>query len=238
MNALLVAIHDVTPAFADEARTLWQLCADRGAAPALFVVPQWHGAHPIEQDHDFLAWLRGRVDDGAELFVHGERHDEVGLRRSFADELRALGRTAQEGEFLTLDEDEARARIERGIARLRALGLTPVGFVAPAWLASPGTSRAAARAGLKFGEDHRSIILHERNARIAAPVVRWSARTAFRARASALVADARWLAQHDTPVARIALHPADLHDRTTARSVRRTLDRWLATRRPFRYAEL
>ena len=238
MNTLLVAIHDVTPAFADETRTLWRLCEDRGAAPALFVVPQWHGGHPIEADHDFLTWLRSRADDGAEIFVHGERHDEVGLARSLADEWRAWGRTAREGEFLTLDEDAARARIERGVARLRALALPPVGFVAPAWLASTGASRAAARVGLKFGEDERSVILHERTARVAAPVVRWSARSRFRACTSALVADARWIAHRGAPVVRIALHPADLHDRTTARSVRRSLDRWLADRRPVRYADL
>lgn len=238
MNALLVAIHDVTPAFADEVRMLWRLCADRGAAPALFVVPQWHGGHPIEADHELVSWLRARRDDGGELFVHGERHDEVGSPRSLADEWRALGRTQREAEFLTLDEHEARARIERGVGRLRSLGLAPVGFVAPAWLASTGTARAAASVGLEFGEDQRSIFLHERGVRVAAPVVRWSARTWFRAHASSLVADARWLVQRGAPTIRIALHPADLHDRTTARSVRRSLDRWLADRRQIRYADL
>ena len=101
--SLLVSIHDVTPALAGGVERLWARCAARNGRPALLVVPDWHGEWPLERYPEFVAWLRARAAEGAEIVLHGERHDEVGLPRGLADELRAWGRTAGEGEFLTLD---------------------------------------------------------------------------------------------------------------------------------------
>lgn len=236
--SLLVSIHDVTPALSDGVHRLWGLCADRGIRPALLVVPDWHGQWPLEAHPSFVGWLRARAADGAEIVLHGERHDEVGSARGLADELRAWGRTAREGEFLTLDEAEAGARIRRGLARLRSLGLNPVGFVPPAWLARPAGHRAAAGSGLGFSEDDRVIYLYPAGRRLRAPVVRWSGRGAARAWGSVAVARARWLLQGRTPVARIALHPQDLAHPVTAASLGPTLDRWLARHSPIPYTAL
>jgi len=236
--SLLVSIHDVTPALADGVARLWALCAVRGVRPALLVVPDWHGAWPLEAHADFVAWLRARVADGAEIVLHGERHDEVGLPRGLGDALRAWGRTAHEGEFLTLHGPAAGERIARGRARLRAVGLEPVGFVPPAWLARDEGHRAAGASGLGFSEDDSSIYLFPSGRRLAAPVVRWSGRSAARAWGSVAVARARWAVQGRTPLARIALHPQDLRHRVTAASLGPTLDCWLARHRPITYGSL
>lgn len=238
MGRLLVSIHDVTPRFADEVRTLWALCADRGVVPALLVVPQWHGGFPLEEAPSWVDWLRERVSHGAELFLHGERHDEAGLRRGWVDEARALGRTAREGEFLTLAEGQARARIDRGLTRLRRLALRPIGFVPPAWLAHADTYRAVAAAGLAFSEDDTHVNLHHRATRMRVPVIRWSARTRWRARVSVAAAALRLGTVRGAWTIRVALHPGDLHDRSTAHSIHETLERLLAERHPARYAEL
>jgi hypothetical protein len=236
--SLLVSIHDVTPALADGVERLWALCAARGLSPALLVVPDWHGVWPLEAHPEFLAWLRSRVADGAEIVLHGERHDEVGLPRGFRDELRAWGRTAHEGEFLTLHGPAARERIARGRARLGAIGLEPVGFVPPAWLARDEGHRAAGASGLAFSEDDRTIYLFPSGRRLAAPVVRWSGRSAVRAWGSVAVARARWALQGGAAVARIALHPQDLRHQATAATLGPTLDRWLARHRPITYRSL
>jgi predicted deacetylase len=236
--SLLVSIHDVTPALADGVERLWELCAARRVRPALLVVPDWHGAWPLESHLDFVAWLRARVADGAEIVLHGERHDEVGLPRRLGDELRAWGRTAREGEFLTLHEPAARERIARGRARLRALGLEPVGFVPPAWLARDEGHRAVGASGLGFSEDEAVIRLFPSGRRVPAPAVRWSARDPFRAWGSVAVARARWTFQGRAPLARIALHPQDLSHRATAASLGPTLDRWLTHHRPITYSAL
>ena len=227
MTRVLVTIHDVAPPLMTKVERLWDLCAARGVRPGLLVVPDWHGTAPIEGAPETVAWVRRAADAGAEVFLHGERHDEVGSPRAFADELRAFGRTNKEGEFLTLRYDAARARIDRGLARFRALGLSPIGFVPPAWLARPDTHRACRDAGLAVSEDDGAIYVHRSGATVASPVLRWSSRGAFRAYGSVAQAALRWALQRGAAVMRIALHPADLDHPATAASVGRELDRWL-----------
>ena len=235
----LISIHDVTPAWDAQVRELWSLCANAGVTPALLVVPDWHGAWPLEEHPTFVAWLHERMDEGAELLLHGERHDEQGSPRAWQDSLRALGRTAREGEFLTLDHSAAAARISRGLARLRALDLPVVGFVPPAWLAREATFRAVDEQGLPLSEDARWVRIHgTRPGRISAPVVRWSGRTPLRAWASAAVAGWHDLLRNRRALVRMALHPQDLAHPVTRRSLERTLTRWAAARAAIPYSSL
>jgi uncharacterized protein len=237
--ALLVSIHDVTPALAPRVEALWALCRRHGVTPALLVVPNWHGRWPLVDYQDFVRWVQARADeDGAEIFLHGERHDEVGLPRSFGDQVRAFNKTAREGEFLTLEAPAARERIERGLALFAQLGLRPIGFVPPAWLARDACYDVVAQAGLGFVENDHAIAVLGRRKWIRSPVVRWSGRTPFRARASAVVADGRWRLQRGSPVVRIAFHPSDLDHPASAQSATRALERWLDNRPATRYADL
>ena len=154
--SLLVSIHDVTPALAPAAERLWALCAQRGIVPALLVVPNWHGEWDLSRHPEFVRWLRERAAAGAEIVLHGERHDEAGLPRTPTDSVRAWGRTDQEGEFLGLGREAARERIERGAALLRMLGLRPVGFIPPAWLAREEGHAAVADADVEARTRRRS----------------------------------------------------------------------------------
>jgi uncharacterized protein len=235
---LLVSIHDVTPALESRVHRLWDLCTHHGIRPALLVVPNWHGNWPLERYPDFGSWLRSCAEQGSEILLHGERHDEVGLPRRLTHTWQAWGRTAGEGEFLTLNEAAARERIERGLSRLRGLGLEPLGFVPPAWLGAPATDRAVAAAGFAFIEHASAIRALPSGRRVASPAVRWSGRTPVRAWGSALVADARWRLQRNARWPRLALHPQDLDHPATLRSVERAVHRWSRHHRIGRYAEL
>ncbi len=235
---LLVSIHDVAPLFQAEVRVLWRMCRAYDIRPALLVVPNWHGAWLLEHYPDFVAWLRTCAAEGAEIVLHGERHDEAGLSRSWRDGWRAWGRTAGEGEFLSLDRQEAAARIARGLSLLTRLGLQPVGFVPPAWLAREEGFEAARQAGLRFSEDQGAIRLFAPPRRLPAPVVRWSGRTSLRAVVSVLVAEARWLLQRRAAIVRLALHPQDLRHAATRRSVARALRCWTSVRQFSQYAAL
>jgi uncharacterized protein len=236
--ALLVSIHDVTPALAPRVEALWALARERGVTPALLVVPNWHGRWPLGEHPEFVRWVRARADEGAEIFLHGERHDEVGLRRTVVDEWRAFNKTAREGEFLTLEAAAARERIERGLGLFARLGLEPVGFVPPAWLARNSCYDVVAEAGLSFAENDGAVVVLPARRWIRSPVVRWSGRTAFRARASAAVAAARWRLQRQAGVVRIAFHPSDLDHPASAKSLRLSLERWLGDRHATRYSDL
>jgi predicted deacetylase len=235
---LLVSVHDVTPALESGVRTLWSLCHGHGLTPALLVVPEWHGRWPLERAPAFVAWLRARAAEGAEILLHGERHDEVGSPRTLGAALRAVGRTVREGEFLTLDRAGADARIARGLARLRALGLEPIGFVPPAWLAREATHDAVRAQGLAVSEDAAAVRLHRQDRRVAAPAVRWSGRTPVRAHLSRAVASARWRVHRSSPLVRLALHPQDLEHPVTARSVAREVARWAWHGSAVRYGDL
>jgi predicted deacetylase len=226
--SLLVSIHDATPALDAATRECWSICRRAGVRPALLVVPNWHGCAPLERDAGFARWLAERAAEGADILLHGERHDESGSARGWRDELRALGRTAGEGEFLTLRYEAASERIARGLRVLRDCGLDPVGFVPPAWLAREETHRACADLGLGVSEDERSLRVHSVGARLPSPVVRWSARTAVRAHASAAVARLRWHVQRSASMPRLALHPTDLDHPATRRSLERALHDWSA----------
>jgi predicted deacetylase len=238
MPRVLVTIHDVAPPLMPKVERLWEICAARRVKPGLLVVPEWHGEWPIEKDARCVQWVKDRASEGAEIFLHGERHDEVGSPRGFGDHLRAFGRTNREGEFLTLDRAGARARIDRGVARLRALGLNPIGFVPPAWLARPETHVAVREAGLSVSEDDGTVFAFRIGRVIASPVVRWSSRGAFRAYGSLLQAQLRWTLQRGNGLVRIALHPADLDHPATAKSVERTLDGWTSAYGSANYASL
>jgi predicted deacetylase len=238
VSDLLITIHDVTPALAARVEALWLLCESRGVVPGLLVVPDWHGETAMESNEAFVAWLKARAAAGSEIFLHGERHDEVGLPRTFRDSLRAFGKTNNEGEFLTLDYYGARERIDRGVARLRAMGLDPVGFVPPAWLAKRATHAAVHDAGLFVSEDAAAVYVHEPDRLVRAPVLRWSGRGVARAYGSVLVERMRWRLQRSKQVMRIALHPGDLDHPATAASVERGLDAWLSAGRQTFYRAL
>jgi predicted deacetylase len=235
---LLVSIHDVTPALEAPVRRLWALCREHGVTPALLVVPDWHGAWPLEASVAFMDWVRECAAHGAEIFLHGERHDEIGSPRSWRDELRAVGRTAREGEFLTLEHEAAQSRIDRGLKRLSSLGLSPMGFIPPAWLAREATHDVVREAGLLVSEDADGVRVHTRRVRIPAPALRWSGRTTVRAWGSRVTAAVRWRTQRRAPFVRLALHPQDLAHPVTTASVEQEVARWVRARHVIRYAQL
>ncbi|PYO80574.1 MAG: hypothetical protein DMD67_00200 [Gemmatimonadetes bacterium] len=237
---LLVAVHDVTPAHARRLEVLYHLLDELGVRRyALLVVPNWHGSWPLVEYPDFVAQLRERAANGAEILLHGWRHDEVGLPRSLAHRLRTFGRTDREGEFASLTPVEAAARIARGLAALRGAGLEPLGFVPPAWLAGPTLPRVVREEGLTFTEDaHAVVALNGQGQRIAAPATCWSTRRSWRAAGSVVVASLRLRLERARPLVRVALHPPDADVPAVLASCRRTLVALLERRRLTTYREL
>ncbi len=240
-EGVLLSIHDVTPAHEERIKELWKLCRTNSTIPALLVVPDWHGEWQLKKHLAFVQWVRECAAQGAEIILHGERHDEVGLERGLYDSLRAMGRTAREGEFLTLDAGKAFERIERGLALFRDLGLQSHGFIPPAWLAREDTYDAVVRAGLKFSEDEDGVRVygvHSSVVHLRAPALRWSGRSRIRAYGSAVAARVRWRTQRDAPLVRIALHPQDLASPIASESLRSELKRWTSSRTVIRYDQL
>lgn len=235
---LLVSIHDVTPAMQSDVLTLWELCVSKGITPALFVVPNWHGAWTLADHSDFVREIQKFARRGAEIVLHGERHDEAGSARNLTQEIRAIGRTRGEGEFLALTYEAASRRIASGVSCLRKLGLPPVGFVPPAWLDNAQTRRATRDAGFQFTEDDSAVILFPYGTRLRSPVLRWSARTPARAIASCALMRFKSISERESWLIRIALHPQDLSHPATRAALAEALDYWCARRHQWRYGRL
>lgn len=227
----------MTPAHERSLDALYRLLDELGVRRyAMLVVPNWHGAWPLDAHPSFAARLRERAAHGATIFLHGLRHDEVGLPRSLAHRLHTIGRTDREGEFASLPPAEARARIDQGLATLQRSGLEPIGFVPPAWLARPGLTRIALDAGLALTEDARAVFVNGR--RVAAPATCWSTRSAWRRVGSLVVAATRLHFERSQPLVRLVLHPHDADWPSVLDSCRRTLTHLLDQRAPIDYREL
>src|SRR5262249_9147586 len=129
-------------------------------------------------------------------------------------------------------------RIEQGLAVLRTVGLEPVGFVPPAWLAAPGLNEVVRDAGLAFVEDQNRVQNLVKNGTVSAPATCWSTRQAWRAVGSVAVAPARLRIEGHHPVVRVAFHPPDADSPAVFESCRRTLGTLLQRRALTDYREL
>jgi predicted deacetylase len=201
------------------------------------VVPAWRGDLLLSSAPGVASWIRARQREGADVLMHGFRHDEAGSPRSPIDWIRAVGRTSGEGEFLTLGAEQALPRILEGLRALRSVGLDPVGFVPPAWLARPGLRRALRDAGLPVTEDVARLWLTHGDVAFPSPVIRWSARSTWRAVGSSVVAAVRSRTRTHAAMLRIALHPRDLRSRQVRDSIRHTFDRVRRSRTPMTYSQ-
>jgi predicted deacetylase len=228
---LLVALHDVTPVHEPRIAKAFALLEEFGVSEvALFVVPRWHGTADLPDHPDFVARLRARQEAGAEVFLHGLRHDEAESERTPMQHLRAFGRTDREAEFLSLTPAEADRRIGEGLAMFEELGLDPVGFVPPAWFHGAGLDTVLHGRGFSVSEDAWSVIRVADGQRIRAPAVQWSARARYRAIASVTIAAIRLPLEQPRSLLRLAIHPPDLEVPMVTDSLRRALEYLLARR--------
>jgi predicted deacetylase len=228
---LLVAVHDVTPAHAEALQRIYALLQRIGITRyALLVVPDWHGAWPLDRHPPFVDDLLARQAAGAEIFLHGYRHDEAGTRRTLGQHLRVAGRTAAEAEFRIIPPEEAERRLDRGLDLFRRLGITPVGFIPPAWLHGRGALAQLRARELRYTEGFWRITRVADRAQRVAPALSWSSAVPWRSRLTAGIATVRHHAPWIQPVVRVAIHPPDILIPLLRDSVAHTL-RWLWERR-------
>jgi predicted deacetylase len=226
-RVLCISLHDVAPATLGDCReTLEFLDSLRIGPVALLVVPDYHGLGRADRDGPFCEFLRDRERRGDEIVLHGFWHLDLATRRmGLRDWIERRVYTAGEGEFSRLDDNTARTRILRGLAVLRLAGWQPRGFVAPAWLMSPGTRAALDSLPFRYCATRDLVIPLGRDEVIRAPSLVVSTRSAWRRFVSPVWNESRARRQLDCAVLRAALHPRDLRYRGIERVWRRLLGR-------------
>jgi uncharacterized protein len=238
MRRLLASIHDVGPKFEAHVDILVErLERHVGTATfAMLVVPDHWDEAPLSAAPEFQGKLRRWADAGVEMFLHGWRHRDDAPAKSFAQK----HMTAGEGEFAGLSVAEAGARIADGRKIVEdAIGRPVAGFIAPAWLYSPGALDAVRDAGFALAEDHMKVWQPATGHVVArGPVITWASRSPGRIRSSLMVAAAARMLPQALPTARIAVHPGDVTVPALLDSIDATFERFAATHKPSRYADL
>ena len=231
-RALCIAIHDLAPATWLQCETLFKLLRDVGTPPTtLLVVPDYHHRGSIERDLGFIRAIDRRLAHGDEIALHGYHHvDDGPVPHSPAEWFSRRILTASEGEFSALTQHEAERRIDAGLRMFDRLQWTAAGFVAPAWLLGAGTRAALARTSLRYTSTHAHLESLTDGQRIRAPAISASTRSGWRRWTSR-----QWLriarsAMRDTPLLRVALHPADVADSNLVAAWRHLLVALLADR--------
>lgn len=211
---VIVSLHDVAPPFEAAIRRQIALLAAIGVRRlVLKVVPNWHGAYPLQDSPAFVALLRAQHQAGSQLVLHGFEH-RPSRSRSFQgpwlSRLRARLFAADAAEFLTLSVDEAEAALRRGLACFEQVGLPrPTMFCAPGWLHNAAAETALKRVGLRYliGMFAVRDLLRERG-RVLIPAVGYmGASPGQELGVQALNEIVRQTALRTAPVAKVYLHP-------------------------------
>lgn len=237
---LVVSFHDLAPHCRRAAEEFALRAGRLGVARISFLlVPRWHGVEPIGERPSFVSFVHELAAQGHEICLHGETHrDDAAPARGLVARVIARHYTAGEGEFYGLGGAAAAAKIDRGLAALRDLGLAPRGFVAPAWLLSPAARRVLVARGFAYTTTWGTLDLLPQDLRLPAPALVWSSRSPGRRALSRAVVRARFFACRRASLLRIAVHPGDLADPGIRRGLLGFLERAAAERRPRTYLEV
>jgi uncharacterized protein len=229
-HTLCVVLHDVAPATrAACERVLAALREVAGPLPiTMLAVPRYH-CEPSSRD--FAAWLGERHAGGDEIALHGYTHLDDGEPRGFVDRLRRRHYTRGEGEFCDLSIIEATQRITAGIKWFHRHGMVPLGFVAPAWLMSPGTWEALRWLDLRYTCTLRQLVLLPDRRALTSQGLVYSCASAWRRQASLAWNATVAATLRNNPLLRLELHPHDADHPAIRRSWQGLLAQHLAGRR-------
>jgi predicted deacetylase len=199
-----------------------------GAVPMTWlVVPDFHKRNNLDAHPEFRRMLTGRVNRGDELALHGYFHCDEGPTPSTPRDWFMRRIYTHEGEFYSLSQDAALARLRAGIEVFRRYDWPLAGFVAPAWLMSKGTRQALRQLPLSYTSDPQHLYRLPDFSVVDAPGLVWSARSAWRRSLSKLLSEQRERRWRQAPVIRLGLHPVDMRHEFSRHYWLQTLKRLL-----------
>ena len=210
-RSVLLVLHDVAPQTWQDYRPFIETVDALGNIPMTWlVVPDFHKADLVDKSPSFQRLMHERLARGDELALHGYYHcDDSPAPRTPQDFFMRRIYT-WEGEFYTLDRQQAMQRLEAGMEVFQHNDWPVRGFVAPAWLMSKGTRQALSQLPLDYTSDAQHLYRLPDFSPIDAPGIVWSARSAWRRGMSKIISDHREAHLQTAPTIRLGLHPVDM----------------------------
>lgn len=238
-RSFVVSVHDVAPGTQETSGKIITALRDAGVRTAsLLVVPNYHRQGSATGDPAFVSWLRDLEARGYEIVIHGYFHQRP--RRSnerITEKFVTRIYTRDEGEFFDLDYEEAFARITKARDEFKAARLSPLGFVAPAWLLSAEGERAARDAGMQYTTRIDSVLDLLTGEREPTRALVYSVQSGWR-RIMSLgwnAALARSLEMRE--LARLSIHPPDFAEPKIRGQILQFIERFVRTRNATTYGD-
>jgi predicted deacetylase len=235
----VVSLHDVAPATQGQsAEILEELKTIGVTVTSLLVVPDYHHRGKAVENAHFISWLRELEEAGHEIVIHGYFHERPprngeGLRAKFLTRFY----TNNEGEFFDLNYDEALSRITMARDEFRNAKLSPIGFIAPAWLLGREAEEAAREAGMQYTTHLGSVTdLLTGESQPARSLV-YSTRAAWRQTASLAWNAALVRGAEMRELVRLSIHPADFAAPKIRSQIMTLAQRFARTRKPTTYRD-
>ena len=238
-RSFVVSVHDVAPCTREASARIIQALQRAGLhTTSLLVVPNYHRQGSATEDKNFVSWLRDLEARGYEIVIHGyfhERPRRAGER--IKEKFITQFYTQDEGEFFDLDYDDAFARITRARDEFEAARLSPIGFVAPAWLLNHAGERAARDAGMQYTTRIDSVVDLLTNQRELTRSLVYSTRSKWRRTLSLgwNAALARSLEMRE--LARLSIHPSDFEAPKIWDQILQFIQRFARTRNATTYRD-
>lgn len=210
-RSLVVSIHDLSTVTRERvARMIDDLIQVGVCVTSLLVIPDYHHRGVIDEDPTFGEWLREQCARGHEPVLHGYHHlRPIAAGEGIATRLITRSYTAGEGEFYDLTEEEAAGLLRKGRKAMESCGLTPSGFIAPAWLLGKDAERAVVSEGFSYTTRIGSVIdFAEGRSHLSRSMV-YSVRSGWRRAASLSWNEGLFHLMRRAPLLRIGLHPPD-----------------------------
>ncbi|MFN2475715.1 MAG: DUF2334 domain-containing protein [Chthoniobacterales bacterium] len=211
----VVSIHDVAPTTRAASEKIVAELSRRGInVCSLLVVPDYHHSGGSMADRGFVQWLRDLESAGHEVVIHGYFHARPRRsRESLRERLVTRFYTSDEGEFYDLSYEEALRRVSQAREEFVSAGLTPRGFIAPAWLLGPEAQRAVADAEMEYTTRLTNVRDLRSGEDFAARSLVYSVRSGWRRGASLAWNAALARVMSGAELLRLAIHPPDIeHD--------------------------
>lgn len=237
--AFSIVLHDVSPASWPTYQDFIRAVDAKGRIPlTLLVVPDFHHLYSLDRFPGFRRAIDQRIALGDEVVLHGYYHQDDSALRPDPVNLFMRRIYTHEGEFYSLDELQATQRLQSGLALFKAYDWPVAGFVAPAWLMSPGARAALRRSSLRYTSDLKGLIrLPDWQRLTDTPTLVWSARSAWRRVASRYWNQLRLAQCLSGPYIRLGLHPNDMAHQAAVHFWLNTLETLLPTHTPLTKAQ-